>query len=420
MMNTQTDIEAAIAGLGDGALFESKIVEHIHPLFSRVLARKKRTGEIYLANHSLGCPMDAIAGEVSRALDAWYEDLDGAWSLWIEQRDLFRKGVAGLIGCPRWDAVVPKTSAGQGLRAVINALPNPKPTIVSTLGEFDSIDFNLKASAHKQRSTVRWVDSDDEGLFHADDLIAAIDDETDLVVVSMVCFVTGQLITDLEHVIEAAHACGALVLVDAYHAFGTIPIDFERLDADFLIAGSYKYTRGGAGACFLAIHPRHLSADGGVPDPEALFTTDTGWFAKQDTFAYRRTEQPEFAPGGDAWLESTPPPLVYFQAMPGLSLVRSLGVDRIRAYSLEQQTFLIDELAKVGVSTRWLEHHGAFVLIPSEDGRSAVAALKDAGVNTDARPCPKTGKWFIRLCPDLLNTENELAQGAIRIGHALT
>ncbi len=412
-------IHEAVAKLGDGALAESEIVEHIHPLFSRVLARNERTDEIYLANHSLGRPMDAVGPMVAGALDAWYEEIDGAWGMWIKQRDWYRKVIAGLINCPQWDAVVPKTSAGQGLRAAINSLPNPKPNIVSTRGEFDSIDFNLKAYQHKQRAAISWVDADDSGLYHSEDIIAAITEGTDLVVLSMVCFVTGQWLDGLREIIDHAHTCGALVLVDAYHAFGTIPIDFEKLDADFLIAGNYKYTRGGAGACFLVINPKHLSKAGGVPDADSIFTTDTGWFAKQDTFAYRRAELPEYESGGNAWLESTPPPLVYFQSAPGLALTSALGVDRLRAYSLSQQQFMIDQFESRGIKPRVLDRRGAFFLIEVDDGASVTTALKERGINIDARPCPKTGRWQVRFCPDLLNTQAELCEAAERVATVL-
>jgi len=412
-------IHEAVAKIGDGALTEAGIIEHIHPLFSRVLARNERMDEIYLANHSLGRPLDAVGPMVIEALDAWYEEVDGAWGMWIEQRDLYRKSIAGLINCPQWDAVVPKTSAGQGLRAAINSLPHPKPNqrhnIVSTRGEFDSIDFNLKAYHHKQRAAVSWVDADESGLYHSEDIIAAITEDTDLVVLSMVCFVTGQWLDGLREIIDHAHRCGALVLVDAYHAFGTIPIDFEELGTDFLIAGNYKYTRGGAGACFLVINPKHLSKTGGVPDGDSIFTTDTGWFAKQDTFAYRRTELPEYEAGGDAWLESTPPPLVYFQSAPGLALTSAIGVDRLREYSLSQQQFMIDLLETQGIEPRVLDRRGAFFLIEAQDGLAIVESLKAQGVNTDARPCPKTGRWQVRFCPDLLNTQAELRTAVDRI-----
>jgi kynureninase len=420
-MGTTPAIQSAIRALGDEPLSESMVVEHLHPLFSRSLARNERTGEIYLANHSLGRPLDATGEAVTRALDAWYDELDGAWDQWIDARDSFRKRIASIIGCTQWDAVVPKTSAGQGLRAAINALPrrDGPPTIVATRGEFDSIDFILKAYEHKGSARIVWVDADDDGLLHSDDLIDAITDETDLVVCSMVGFVTGQWMVDLDRVVAATHRHDALMFVDAYHAFGTVPIDFEALNADFMVGGCYKYIRGGPGACFLAIHPKHLSGDGGVPDKDGLFTTDTGWFAKQDTFGYTRSDAPAFAPGGDAWLESTPPAIVYAQANPGLELVEGIGVGRLRDYSLAQQDHLRDALRGHGVEARVLAHRGAFVLIPSETGTEAIAALKAQGVNADGRPCPKTGRFMVRLCPDLLNTQAELSEAARRIGKAM-
>jgi len=414
-MTTLQTITDAVARLGDDPLAEAAVVEHIHPLFSRVLSRNERTGEIYLANHSLGRPLDAAGDDVREFMDAWFTDIDGAWEAWLSEREAYRARIATLLGCSRPDSVAPKTSAAQGLRAVMHALNTPTPRIVATRGEFDSIDFNLKAAAHKGRADVRWVEGDEHGMFQPEDLIAEISDGADLVVLSMAVFVSGQIIRGLGDIIEAAHQYGSLVLLDAYHAYGVLPIGFDDLGADFLIAGNYKYTRGGPGACFLAIHPKHLNETGGVPKKGTLFTTDTGWFAKQDTFAYRRTEEPEFTPGGDAWLESTPPAITYYQARAGLILTEAIGLDRLRAYSLLQQGVLTESLADAGIRTSTPAHHGAFVLIAVNDGPACMRALKDAGVNIDGRPCPTTGAFSIRLCPDLLTTEAEILEAVRRI-----
>jgi kynureninase len=431
MPDTSQTIRDAVESMGEQALTEELIVEHIHPLFSRVLERNEKTDEIYLANHSLGRPLDALADHVSYALDAWYNDLDGAWELWMGMRDQYRTLVAKILGCSRWDCVVPKSSAGQGLRAVLNALPTTCPNIVATRGEFDSIDFHLKAYAHKERANINWVEPDSCGLYSTDNIINSITDETDLIVCSMVCFVTGQVIDGLDRIISAAHKHNALVVLDTYHAYGTIPMSFDELGCDFAIGGNYKYTRGGAGACFLAIHPRHLSETGGVPNPNELFSIDTGWFAKLDTFSYKRTELPEYESGGDAWLESTPPILTYAQAIPGLVLTESIGVQRLREYSHLQQAFLADELNKHEIKPWLIDEHGAYILIEVEDAGSAIQQLKNAGVNADARPVhvhvpndpdsshDNHSKSVVRLCPDLLNTRAELANASDRIAKAL-
>jgi kynureninase len=419
LSEAQETIDHAVAKLGFGPMTEHGVVEHLHPLFSRVLERNQRTSEIYLANHSLGRPLDLVAPVMQTALDGWYTEIDGVWGYWLEAREQYRVQIAQLMKWPAPDAVVPKSSAAQGLRAVLNALPSPSPCVVSTRCEFDSIDFALKSYAHKGRASVRWVDPDEHDMLHADSIIEAIDDQTDLVVVSMVCFVTGQEVVGIERVIEHAHACGALVLLDAYHAYGVLPIDFGALDADFLISGNYKYTRGGAGACLLCIHPKHLSDTGGVPDPHAVFPIDTGWFAKDEPFAYKRSEQPVYASGGDAWLEATPPVLTYFQALPGLMLSNAIGIDRLRAYSLEQQRVLAEALNRHGVTPRLLERRGAYILIETPDGHDAITRLKQVGVNADARPLPRSGGWVVRLCPDLLNTNAELEEAAGRIASVL-
>ena len=403
------EIADAVLALGDGPLTEDGLVRHVHPLFSRVLRRD----EVYLSNHSLGRPLDRTADDVRHALDLWYERLDGAWTHWIEASNRYRAMLAALIGCSRPDAVVPRVSAGQGLRAAINALPTHRPRIVTTRGEFDSVDFILKTYQRKDRAEIRWVPPDDRGLFSADAVIDAIDEDTDLVVVSIVYFVTGQVLDALDRIIARAREAGAFVLLDAYHAAGAIPMQFDRLAPDFAIGGNYKYTRGGPGAGWLAIHPRHLE-QGPLP---ALFSTDTGWFAKRDTFAFRRPDQPELSPGGDAWLEATPAVLTCFQALAGLELTLSIGVERLRGYNLEQQAFLEDELARAGVPVLDIEPHGAFLLVPTQQHAEMTRRLLDAGVNADSRPAPHDpSSGYVRLCPDILNTRDELRRAATIIG----
>ncbi|MCA9277197.1 MAG: aminotransferase class V-fold PLP-dependent enzyme [Phycisphaerales bacterium] len=415
----QRVITDAVGRMGPGALSEEALVQHIHPLFSRVLARNEKSSEIYLANHSLGRPMDMVSDLVQGALDGWYEQLDGVWNAWLDARDRYRAEIAAMLCWPDERAVVPKTSAAQGLRAVLNAVPVQMPSIVSTECEFDSIDFVLKAYHDKERAFVRWVKPDKNGLMQPETIIKAISSNTDVVVLSAVCFATGQVVQSLKEIIDEAHEKGAIVVLDAYHAFGVLPLDFAALGADFIIGGNYKYTRGGAGACYLAVHPRHLDSSGGQSAPDSISPIDTGWFAKREPFSYKRSGNSLFAPGGDAWLEATPPVLTYYQALPGLMLTNTIGVDRLRAYSRTQQKLLADQLEANGVTPLLLKNRGAYILIEHHDGREAVNRLKASGINADARPLPGTDRWVVRLCPDLLNTNAELEESARRIAKAL-
>jgi len=358
-------------------LDEAWLKQHVWPRFSRVLQRN----QIYLANHSLGRPPDRMADDVRAALDAWYRDMDGAWKLWLEARERFRDLTGKLVGVSP-NLIIPKTSAGQGLRAVLNALPG-KPRVATTDGEFDSIDFILRVYREQGRIDLKIMPWRELAVAGAN-----------LVVLSTVMFRSGEIVAHLPKLIHGAHAAGALVLLDVYHHAGVLPLDLAALEADFAIGGSYKYTRGGPGACWLYVRPGLV---------ETMRTLDTGWFAKKEAFAYARPEPPEFAPGGDAWLESTPPVLAPFQALAGLELTLELGVERLRAYSLEQKKILSDLLAGCEGGG---EKHGAFLTVRHPNAQSISSQLEKEGVKTDAR-----GE-YLRLCPDILNPRAELERAA--------
>lgn len=352
----------------------------VWPRFSRVLGR----GEIYLANHSLGRPPDRMADDVRAALDAWYRDMGEAWGTWIAKRDEWRALTAQLVNAPSADCIVPKTSAGQGLRAVLNSFTG-KPRILSSNAEFDSLDFVLRVYRDKGRIDLKTQPFD---AFRAE--------PCELVVLSSVAFRTGAVFPGLEDCVRKLRAQGALVLIDVYHHAGVLPLDLVALDVDFAVGGSYKYLRGGPGACWLYVHPRHHERR----------TLDTGWFAKKDMFRYERPNPPRFASGGDGWLESTPPVLGPCQALAGLEITLELGVERIRSHNLEQKRLLASLLPDAEGAG---ESHGAFVTLVRPDATEMAQRLAGQGVKVDARGS------YLRICPDYLTSRAELERAAALI-----
>jgi kynureninase len=374
----------------EGPLTEQNLRQYVWPLFSRT--RTEQAG-IYLANHSLGRPPDRMASDVRNALDIWYREMGEAWTGWNAARERFRALTARLVGAARPDCIIPKTSAGQGLRAVLNALPG-KPQVVTTDGEFDSLDFILRVYRGKGRIDLRIMPWRELQMGNAT-----------LLVLSSVMFRSGERVDNLGKLLRAARSAGALVLLDVYHHAGALPLDLAALDVDFAVGGSYKYLRGGPGACWLYVRP-------GLVD--TMRTLDTGWFAKHDVFAYERPDPPQFGAGGDAWLESTPPVLAPVQALAGLELTLELGVERLRAYSLTQKQRLADLLAAHRVPAQGAgESHGAFLTLTHPEAERIAEELGHRGIKTDARGDR------LRLCPDILNSGAELEQAAAELGALL-
>lgn len=398
---------AVAAALGPPPWADDAVRAHVAPRFSRHRAAYR--DRVYLANHSLGRPLDATAHDLREGLDAWIAGLGDAWDAWEAENRAYRARAAAILGAARGDTIVPKTSAGAGLRAVLSTFDAP-PRVVSTHGEFDSLDLILREWARRGRLSLMQVaprapvagTRDHRALEHydTDDLVAAIVPGTDLVVVSDVMFQTGQRVDRLDEVVARAHAVGAKVLVDVYHSAGVVPLDVDASGVDFAVGGAYKYLRGGPGACYLYVAPRWLDA--------GLRTLDTGWFAKDRPFDYRRPDPPDFARGGDGWLESTPPVLTMYQARAGQRFALALRAAALREDSLARQRDLVARLDAAGIAAvGGTTARGAFVVVPfAGDGRAARVAgdLARRGIDTDARGA------CLRLCPDLLTSTDDLAR----------
>jgi kynureninase len=398
---TSRTINEAVSQLGFGPLTEESVQRHIAPLFSRVLASDR----IYLANHSLGRPLDAMAEDVREATSLWETKLGDAWDAWLAEQEAFRARIAQLIHAPRVDCIVPKTSAGQGLRAVLNTLPGT-PRVLSTRGEFDSIDLLLKQYASLGRIEIRWVEADAEGLFTVPGIMRHLRQGIDLVVISQVMFMNGQAVHNLEQLADACHSVGAKLLVDSYHAIGVFPVDVAAMRADFAIGGSYKYLRGGPGACFLYLSPEMLAS--------GMRPVDTGWFARENTFGYERHDPPRLRAGGDAFLDSTPPVLTYYQARSGQQFTLAITVERLREYGQRQLSQLKLYLADAGIEAIGGDAgHGAFLSVRHTNASNLAKKLAESNVITDAR-----GEC-LRLCPDCLTRDDELGRAASALQRAL-
>lgn len=382
--------------LPPGALDPAYIDKHVRPLFSRALAR---TQEAYFANHSLGRPLDRVQDDLAEFSRIWVEEMDGAWDKWMAEAEAFSISISTLVGLPN---VVHKSNCGQGLRAVLNSLGDC-PHVVASTGEFDSIDFILRAYAQAGRAKVTWVPPvrSESGIpiFDSEAYSDVLKPGVDLVVASAVVFKTGQVFRGLDELRQKAHSVGARVLVDAYHAIGVLPQDLSSFD--YAVGGCYKYLRGGPGACWLAINQNHINDR----------TLDTGWFAKKDTFGYERPEVPEFAEGAQGWWESTPSIAPLYQARSGIEFTLAVGVERLREQSLQTLDRVRGILEPAGgFIPQNPEDWGAFALLPTDDPDRVVDTLKAQGINVDAR------QGCVRFGPDLLTTEEDLDRLARAIG----
>ena len=104
-METPARIAHAIAALGPGSLTEGGIRQHVAPLFSRVLGANRNRA--YLANHSLGRPLDATTDDLAQAIGLWQSKLGDAWDDWLAEIGAYRARLAQLLGARGPSETVP-------------------------------------------------------------------------------------------------------------------------------------------------------------------------------------------------------------------------------------------------------------------------------------------------------------------------
>ncbi len=149
---------------------------------------------------------------------------------------------------------------------------------------------------------------------------AAVDSRTRAIVTSQVSYLTG-IQHNLEALREAADAVGAMLVVDATHAAGAVPVP-GRL-CDFSLTATYKWILGCQGVALLAWNRER------VPN---LSPAISGWRSADDwqgdsgplDIAWKPTAE-RLEPGNPPW-----PSLFYFDE--GLNYVTAIGVDRIAAH----------------------------------------------------------------------------------------
>jgi selenocysteine lyase/cysteine desulfurase len=174
-----------------------------------------------------------------------------------------KAGVAGMLGQPA-ERVAFLSHASEGLNQAVAAVDwRPGDNAVVADLEYPSLVYPV-ARLRARGVEPRVVRSRDHYV-SIDDLAAAVDARTRLLLVSQVSYLTGQRL-DLARCAEIARSRGAWLAVDATHALGVAPVDGGL--CDFLVSACYKWLLATHGVGVFAYDPERV----GAPEPWTI-----GW-----------------------------------------------------------------------------------------------------------------------------------------------
>src|SRR5580700_4353875 len=220
----------------------------------------------------------ALANEVKAAFEAYLEDrlLVGAnWDLWITKNEAVRALTASLLrALPDEIAVTGSVSAGLNSLASALDFSGPRNKVVVSDFEFPT-NAQIWHAQEPRGARVVHVPRAADGYIPLENFAAAIDEQTQLVAITHVCFRNGAKL-DIPGIVRLARERGARVLLDCYQAVGGLTVDVKQLDVDFAVGGMLKYLLGTAGIGFLYVRGSLIPT---------LTPTHSGWFAQEDIFA---------------------------------------------------------------------------------------------------------------------------------------
>ncbi len=351
---------------------------------------------VYLISNSLGAMPRAAGQLLTEYADVWATRGVRAWEerWWMLAREVGDR-IGAIIGAPPDSVSMHPNVTSAEMTVLSCVLPEGKRRrIVCPAMDFPSMIYLYRA--HEAMGfELALVPAEPDLTVREERMVEAIDDRTARVACAHVFF-RSSYIFDPRPVIEKARAVGALVVADIFQAAGIIPVDVTALGVDFATGGCLKWLCGGPGNAFLYTRPDLAPL---------LRPRFTGWMAHQAPFDFE-IDRFERTTGAYSMMSGTPPIPAFYAALPGLDIIRTVGVDRIREKSKAMTARLLELVDRHGyrsAASRNPDRVAGTVAVDVPDAARVARELNACDFVVDHRP-----GVGIRVSPHFYNTFEEL------------
>jgi selenocysteine lyase/cysteine desulfurase len=322
----------------------------------------------------------ALAKNVQAAFEAYMEDrlLVGAnWDVWVTKNESVRALVAELLHAAP-DEIAVTASVSAGLNALASALQfsGVRNKVIVSDFEFPT-NAQIWHAQEPRGAHVVHVPRAADGYIPAENFAKVIDEQTQLVAITHVCFRNGAKL-DIPGIVRLARAKGAKVLLDCYQSVGSLDLNVKTLDVDFATGGMLKYLLGTAGIGFMYVRDSCV---------KSLLPTNSGWFAQADIGAMDITANRP-APSARRFEAGTPPVVNCYASEAGLQTLLAVGTPAIekRVNDLTRRCMRrLEEIGWPSITPTRDDRRGATVAVPSRASAQLCAQLMKRDIVTSSR-----------------------------------
>ena len=309
--------------------------------------------------------------------------------------DNLRKEGAKLFQCNPEDVAV-FNSVSEAMNIVAWSLEIDTGKIVSTAIEHPVVTYPWLRIAWNKAVNVELIKAEN-WCIDIDEFLEKIDDQTKIVVLSHVEYLSGQRF-DLARISKKAHDVGALFIVDGIQAAGYTPLDLEQWNVDVYITGSYKWLCAPFGSA-IAYISKKLS--------EKITPAFVGWRTPEDMWNFDAVNL-SFASTARKFEYGTSGYGVKFGLTESIRYLQKLGIHNIAAHNQKLVKLLLNELNTF---------KGVEIISPSSRGSILTFRIKDKSVQEVGqrlrnleRPVEMSlRQGMIRIALHFYNTESDVA-----------
>lgn len=354
---------------------------------------------IYLNTAAVGPRLHTVQAAARDALARSARPWTVTTKAWLDEGEGLRDTAAALLGTTADGlAFIPSASYGIAL-AARNLPPRPGQRIVLLSGEYPS---NRNIWLHEAAlADAEVVDAapDEDGSWTAA-VLQHIDEDTGTVCVPH-CYWRDGAPVDLVAIGERCRAAGAALIIDASQSLGVWPLDFARIQPDFVVSAGFKWLLGAPGLNWLWASP-HWREHGQALEQSWLQRVGReGIGDMPDALTPQRPGARRFDAGGSLH------PLNVPMTQAALDQVALWGVDNIRGRLQALLDHLAARLAARGLADWLVSPHAPHLcaLRPPADRLSHLAqTLSAAGIQLSRRGAVLRIAPYLHIGEDDINT----------------
>jgi selenocysteine lyase/cysteine desulfurase len=330
--------------------------------------------KIYLSSCSQGALSRPVEAAMQEFLESWHAH-GNPWEIWVGRMEELRIEFARMINAEPAEVAV-TFSVSSALNSLASALSySDRPKVVTSDFDFPTVG-HVWLAQQRRGAEVAFAAADGNRL-PLSAFEELVDDKTALVSTTQVCYKNG-FKNNIGALAELAHERGAYLLIDAYQAMGTQPMDVKALDLDIMVTGALKYLLGTPGVAFMYMRKELI---------DRFEPSDSGWFGQENVFAYD-VHHLRYASSARRFETGSPPVPNVYASRAALRLLMGVGLDVIQDHVQGLAGRFIEGARRRNLALLTPEepaNRGPLVMVRSTDASKLVETLAREGILCSTR-----------------------------------